>query len=166
MTDDRKYALYQLRIVSEDLDLEPDQDLDIDSDLVQVLLYELYDSQELCVKFEISQIFLSFSYDSNKINFQIGDVDCLQKFTELTYCNCIPLIENLLILMNNVIVDTHKEYPVEFLISNVAIIQRIKEIMLSTDIQGNASLRNSCLNLLKTLIIETKLEKYIQVSIQ
>lgn len=163
MNDDRKYALCQLRLLSEDLELEPNQDIEIDSDLIQVLLYELYDSQETCVKFEISLIFLNFSFDSNKLNLEIGDADCLLKLTELTYCNCIPIIENLLLIMNNTIMDTHKEYPVEFLISNVPLIQRIKEIMISIDIIKNESLRNSCLYLLKSLIINTNSEKYILV---
>ena len=67
MSELRKFALVQLRVISDELDsLMEDQELELDDSLFNVILFELFDASENTVKFEISQIFVNFTHLSKR----------------------------------------------------------------------------------------------------
>jgi hypothetical protein len=170
MSDLRKFAIHNFRIITEDLELNPDQDIEFNSNFFQVLLYELFECFDISVKYEISQIFLNLTCDSAIVNENLLDVDYFNKILILTYCEKLPLISNLILMMGNIIIHNELE-DVDNLILNVPIVNRIKEILTCEDLKKEKDtnefekLRTNSLWLLENVVRKTNVERYIKVSL-
>ncbi len=163
MSDTRKFALANLRMFSDDLDsLMEDEELELQESLFNVILYELFDASESCVKFEISQIFVNFTHISKQLTEKLADSDYIYKLLQLTYSNCVPLIENVILIIGNVFTDSDDD-NCAYLTSNVAVIHRLKEMLINCDLEINVNLRNAILYCLKSIVGSTLEERYIIV---
>jgi len=150
-------------MITDDLNLDNStEDLNLDNNLIHVLLYDLYESKEIPVKLDISQIFLNLSYNSKNISETLIDIDYLNKFIELTYSNCFSLIENILIIIGNIIQDNPTQ--IEFIVTKIPIIYRLKELIQYDKFQGNGNMRNYLLWLTKCFASKMSVEKYIMVN--
>jgi hypothetical protein len=127
-----------------------------------VLLYDLYESKEISVKLDISQIFLNLSYNSKNISETLIDIDYLNKFLELTYSNCFALVENILIIIGNIIQDNPPQ--IEFIVTKIPIIYRLKELIQYDNFEGNGNMRNYLLWLIKCFASKMPAEKFIMVN--
>ncbi len=127
-----------------------------------MLLYDLYESKEISVKLDISQIFLNLSYNSKNISETLIDIDYLNKFLELTYSNCFALVENILIIIGNIIQDNPPQ--IEFIVTKIPIIYRLKELIQYDNFEGNGNMRNYLLWLIKCFASKMPAEKFIMVN--
>ena len=127
-----------------------------------MLLYDLYESKEISVKLDISQIFLNLSYNSKNISETLIDIDYLNKFLELTYSNCFALVENILIIIGNIIQDNPAK--IEFIVTKIPIIYRLKELIQYDKFEGNGNMRNYLLWLIKCFASKMPAEKFIMVN--
>ena len=125
--DLKLYAIHKLRINSEEYNRTDDEDLEMEQDFIFTILYELFETKDLAVKCELSNIILNLTYKSQSFTMSLSDYDYLCKFIELTYCNCTTLIENALIIFGNIICD--RAININELIHNIPIIKRIKELL-------------------------------------
>ena len=168
MSDLRKFAIHNFRIITEDLELDPDQDIDLNPNLFQVLLYELFECFDMTVKYEISQIFLNLTCDSKIVNEKLLDVDYFNKILILSYSDSIPLRSNLILIMGNIMIENEKE-EVDNLILNVPVVNRIKEILTCEDSKEGLekiefeNMRTNLLWLLENVVSKTNQERYIKV---
>jgi hypothetical protein len=163
MSDIRKFALAQFRRITDDLEtLGEGEELELHENLFNIIIYELIDSNENCVKFETSEILTNLTHISHNMCEQLAELDLVQKFVNLTYGNCLPLIENILLVIGNIFTDSNKETG-DYLSSNVPVIYRLKELFLNFDLEINENLRNSILYCLKSVINSTSTERFIIV---
>jgi hypothetical protein len=163
MSDLRKFALTQFRRITDELDLlKEGEEIELDENLYNVIVYELIDSNENCVKFETSEILTNLTHISRHLCEKLADLDIIHKFVNLTYGNSIPIIENILVVLGNIFTDCDIETG-DYLSSNVAIVYRLKEMFLNFDLEMNVSLRNSMLYCLKSVINSTSIERFIIV---
>jgi hypothetical protein len=137
------------------------QDINLDKNLVDVLLYDLFQSREIVIKFEISQIFLNLSTNSKIFNESLIDVDYLNKFLELTYSNYFPLVENILLIIGNMFQDSPKQ--IEFFVTRVPIVYRLKELLQYDKFEGHDHIRNYLLWLIKNFVSKLPRDKFIMV---
>ena len=163
MTDIRKFALVHLRLLTDLLeDLREGEELELQDNLFNVLFYELMDSNEICVKLEISQIFVNLSHISDQFTEKLADLDFLHKIIQMTYCNCIQLIENLVIIIGNIFFDADLETS-NYFTTHVPVVYRLKEMLQNFNFEINSNLLNSILYCLNTVIIKTSVERFIIV---
>jgi hypothetical protein len=115
------------------------------------------------VKLDISQIFLNLSYNSKNITETLIDIDYLNKFLELTYSNCFSLVENILLIIGNMIEDNPTQ--VEFIVTKIPILYRLKELLQYDKYEDNGNMRNYLLWLIKCFVSKMPSEKYIMVKL-
>jgi hypothetical protein len=161
MSDFKKFAIYQLRKLTHDLDLSAEEDIDWDKNFILVLAYELFESREISVKYEISDIFVNLSENSSKFNEILLDNEYLSKFLELTYSNSFPLIENILIIFGNII----KDFPehVNYIIESIPLVYRIKEMIIYDKFDSHETIRKFIVFNLKIIACSINEERYIIV---
>jgi len=154
--------LYNLKLITDELNLDDtSQDLNLDKNLVDVLLYDLFNSREIAIKFEISRIFLNFCANSKIFNEILIDVDYLSKFLELTYLNYFPLVENILLIIGNIFQDFPNQ--IQFIVTKVPIVYRMKELLQYDKFDGNDNIRYYLLWIIKTFVFDLPKDKFIMV---
>lgn len=125
------------------------------------MLYDLFESREISIKLEISQILLNLSYNSKNISEMLFDIDYLNKFLELTYSNNFQIVENVLLIIGNMIQDNSEQ--IEYIITKIPIIYRIKELIQYDNYDGYENIRSYLLWLIKSFASKIPVEKYIMV---
>lgn len=150
MSDIKKYALMNLNIIMNDLELKEGQELELDNKLIDILSYELADSHEISVKYTISNIFVNMTNASSSITEKIAEVEFIQKLFELSYGIYMPFVENLLIILGNILIDHPKE-TLNIILKQIPIIIRLKELLDSNEIQNNTGVLSAIFSLLKNI---------------
>jgi hypothetical protein len=163
MSDTKKFAIFHFRQIMEDLELEPGQEIEIDKNFIEVLIYELFDSTEINVKCEISQIFICLTFWSNFISEMLVDVDLISKLIELTYHNCWNLVENIIIIFGNIISSNQKN--LENLTKNSPLIIRLNQLLSYDKFDGHPTIRANLLWIIKVITSKTNDDKFIIVTI-
>ena len=125
------------------------------------MLYDLFQSRELIVKYEISEIFLNLSSNSKIFTESLLDVDYLNNFLEMTYSNYFPLVENILLIIGNIFQDHPNQ--IELFASKVAIVYRLKELLQLDKFDGHENVRNYLLWLIKTFVTNISKDKFLIV---
>ena len=123
------------------------------------MLYDLFQSRELIVKYEISEIFLNISANSKIFTKSLLNVDYLNKFLEMTYCS--DLLENILLIIGNIFQDHPNQ--IELFASKVAIVYRLKELLQLDQFDGHENVRNYLLWLIKTFVTNISKDKFLIV---
>ncbi len=147
----------------DDLELEDGQEIEFNKNLTDVLLYELYDSREIVVKCEISQILVALTYNCKILTEYMVDVDILSKLLELTYSNCWQLVENILLIIGNVL-GCNKDC-LEHIITSIPLIMRLKEMLTYDNFEGYDSIRPNVMWVIRLIATRLKEDKYIIVNL-
>ena len=159
MNDIKKFSIYHFRLLMQDLELEPDEEFNLDKDLLEVLVFDLFDSQEANVKCEISQILIYLTFNSKLISEFLTDLEYLRKFIELTYSNNWTLVENIIIIIGNIIGNDRKN--IDLIIKNLPLIFRLKEMLVLENL-SDSNITN-LIWLIRIIIEYLKIERYNMV---
>jgi len=110
--------------------------ISLEKNIFNKIMYELYFTNEIQLKYLILECLLSLTIVSTKVtSFFFKDKDYFNLLLNLTYIKNKDIVNNIIIIMNNCFIDNNKE--IFQILKDVPINIRIKEIILNNDLHFN-----------------------------
>ena len=137
-----KFAFQELKTVLSDFEDENEKNKDenklisLEKNIFNKIMYELYFTNEIQLKYLILECLLSLTVDSvNITSFFINDKDFFNLLLNLTYIKNKDIVNDIIIILTNCFIDNSKE--IYQILKDVPINIRLKEIILNNDLHFN-----------------------------
>lgn len=154
--------MVKLREYTEELELLEDQSLSFDKRFFDLLIYLLRENNNLTVKLELIEILSNLAFYSDEVCDYMMDVDILITLFNLLNYNHFKIVEKSLIIFGNIIINRENRF--DYMIMNIPIEVRIRELLTSKTITYPDAVISNILWLLKNILLKINPMSYDKVN--